>query len=164
MPNLRKPASLPTPLHLLELNIISAQDLHAVTRGMQTYAVAWAHPRSKLSTRVDADGRGNPTWNDKFVFRIDDDFLRSDTSAFMIEIFCVRFFRDAPVGSVRVLLSSLFPSSSLPPPAASSSHHLPTRFVALQVLIPPCMSSSLCYMYILIEFFIDRSRREINLV
>ncbi|KAF6141017.1 hypothetical protein GIB67_006462, partial [Kingdonia uniflora] len=33
------------------------------------YAVAWVHPRRKLSTRLDTDGHVNPTWNDKFVFR-----------------------------------------------------------------------------------------------
>lgn len=126
-------------LHLLELNIISAQDLHPVTQSMHTYAVAWVNPRSKLSTRVDADGHANPTWNDKFVFRIDDDFLRSDTSAVVVDVFSSRFFRDTPVGSVRVLLSSLFPSSALPQPGSSSPHQaVPVRFVALQVLISAC--------------------------
>ncbi|KAF8394230.1 hypothetical protein HHK36_020437 [Tetracentron sinense] len=97
---------------------------------MRTYAVASVHPERKLSTRVDTHGHTNPTWNDKFVFRVDDDFLRSDTSAVMIDIYAVRFFRDARVGTVRVLIGNLIPPSAKP-------HHNPSmRFVALQVRRP----------------------------
>ncbi|KAG4933385.1 hypothetical protein JHK87_047387 [Glycine soja] len=39
---------------LLELNVISAQDLAQMDRSMQTYAVAWIDPDHKLSTRVDS--------------------------------------------------------------------------------------------------------------
>lgn len=53
---------------LLELNVISAQDLAQMDRSMQTYAVAWIDPDHKLSTRVDSQGGTNLTWNDKFVF------------------------------------------------------------------------------------------------
>lgn len=131
MPN--RPAAAPAgaqPFHLLELNVISAQDLHAVGGSMHTYAVAWVSPETKLSTRVDKEGHSSPTWNDKFVFRISDGFLHCDTSAVMVEIYCVKFFRDAHVGTVRVLLSNLLPaiSSNAPP-----RHIVPTRFVALQV-------------------------------
>ncbi|KAG4930619.1 hypothetical protein JHK82_047690 [Glycine max] len=49
---------------LLELNVISAQDLAQMDRSMQTYAVAWIDPDHKLSTRVDSQGGTNPTWND----------------------------------------------------------------------------------------------------
>jgi len=59
---------------LLELNVISAQDLAQMDRSMQTYAVAWIDPDHKLSTRVDSQGGTNPTWNDKFVFWVDKDF------------------------------------------------------------------------------------------
>lgn len=122
------------PFQLLELNIISAQDLSPVSRSMRAYAVAWVHPNRKLSTRVDAHGRNNPTWNDKFVFRVDEEFLRSDTSAVMIEIFALHWFRDMHVGTVRVLVGNL-----IPPPSKSrhqSSKSLGMRFVALQVRRP----------------------------
>lgn len=118
------------PFHLLELNVISAQDLHAVGGSMHTYAVAWVSPETKLSTRVDKEGHNSPTWNDKFVFRISDDFLHCDTSAVMVEIYCVKFFWDAHVGTVRVLLSNLLPAISSD---ALLRHIVPTRFVALQV-------------------------------
>lgn len=126
------------PFQLLELNIISAQDLANVSRSMRTYAVAWVHPDRKLSTRVDTHGDNNPTWNDKFVFRVDEEFLFSDTSAVMIEIYALHWFRDVHVGTVRVLVGNLIPT----PPRFRSHHHgnnqpqVGMRFVALQVRRP----------------------------
>ncbi|KAF7849179.1 hypothetical protein BT93_L1152 [Corymbia citriodora subsp. variegata] len=123
------------PFQLLEMNVISAQDLAMVTRTMRTYAVAWVHPDRKLSTRVDYHGRNNPTWNDKFVFRVDEEFLRSDTSGVMIEIYAKHWFRDVLVGRVRVLVGHLV----TPPPQPYSfrrQRHVGMRFVALQVRRP----------------------------
>ncbi|KAK3414804.1 hypothetical protein EUGRSUZ_H00123 [Eucalyptus grandis] len=121
------------PFQLLEVNIISAQDLRSVSRSMRSYAVVWVHPDRKLSTRVDTRGRRNPTWNDKFVFRVDEEFLRCDTSAVMIEIYAVHWFRDVLVGTIRLLVSNL-----LPPPSRPFRHqrHIGMRFVALQVRRP----------------------------
>ncbi|KAF8014335.1 hypothetical protein BT93_H0240 [Corymbia citriodora subsp. variegata] len=121
------------PFQLLEVNIISAQDLRSVSRSMRSYAVVWVHPDRKLSTRVDTRGRCNPTWNDKFVFRVDEEFLRCDTSAVMIEIYAVHWFKDVLVGTIRVLVSNL-----LPPPSRPFRHqqHIGMRFVALQVRRP----------------------------
>ncbi|KAI3857912.1 hypothetical protein MKW92_002355 [Papaver armeniacum] len=118
------------PFQLLEINLISAQDLARVGKGMKTYAVAWVHPERKLSTRVDSHGHTDPTWNDKFVFRVDDAFLQSDTSAVMIEIYSVRMFRDVCVGIVRVLVGNLIP------PSARNQNNSGMRFVALQVRRP----------------------------
>lgn len=116
------------PFQLLEINIISAQDLEPVSKKMKTYATAWVHPTRKLSTRVDEEGNNNPTWNDKFVFRVDEEFLRQDSSAVMIEIRSGgRWFGDALVGTVRVLVGNLIP------PPVRHHHHLGMRFVALQV-------------------------------
>jgi len=114
-----------TPHQLLELNLISAQDLAKVSKSMKTYAMAWVHPDRKLTTRVDANGGTNPTWNDKFVFRVDNRFLHSDTSAIMIEIYALHWFRDVHVGTVRVLVGNLIPPHN--------QNHLGMRFVALQV-------------------------------
>ncbi|KAI4345898.1 hypothetical protein L6164_012984 [Bauhinia variegata] len=119
------------PFQLLELNVISAQDLARVSRSMRTYAVAWVHPDRKLSTRVDTHGINNPTWNDKFVFRVDDEFLYSYTSAIMIDIYALHWFRDIHVGTVRVPVSNLIP----PPSKPFTNTHAPLgmRFLALQV-------------------------------
>ncbi|KAG5566189.1 hypothetical protein RHGRI_001954 [Rhododendron griersonianum] len=118
----------PSPFHLLEITIISAQDLAPVSKSMRTYAVVWVQPERKLTTRVDhRGGHANPTWNDKFVFRIDEDFLNSDTSAVMVEIYTVSWFRDNLVGNVKVLISNLIP------PFARVHNNFGTRFVALQV-------------------------------
>ncbi|OWM63280.1 uncharacterized protein LOC116192580 [Punica granatum] len=123
------------PFQLLELNIISAQDLAPVTRSMRTYAVAWVHPDRKLSTRVDASGHTNPSWNDKFVFRVDDEFLESDTSAIMIEIYAVHWFKDVQVGTVRVLIDNVVP---ILPTGRPFWHqrYVGMEFVALQVRRP----------------------------
>ncbi|CAL0316742.1 unnamed protein product [Lupinus luteus] len=119
------------PFQLLELNVISAQDLAPVGRSMRTYAVAWVHPDRKLSTRVDTEGHTNPTWNDKFVFRVNEEFLHADTSAIMVEIYALHWFKDIHVGTVRVLVANLIP----PPSKPFNNNHAPSgmRFVALQV-------------------------------
>ncbi|XP_061995263.1 uncharacterized protein LOC133713164 [Rosa rugosa] len=125
--------SILNPFQLLELNVISAQDLAPVSRSMRTYAIAWVHPDRKLSTRVDTHGHNNPTWNDKFVFRVDEDFLHEDTSAVMIEIYALHWFKDVHVGTIRVLVGNLIPT-----PVKPHHHHpqLGMRFVALQVRRP----------------------------
>ncbi|GAU23809.1 hypothetical protein TSUD_27180 [Trifolium subterraneum] len=97
---------------------------------MRTYAVAWVHPDRKLSTRVDTQGHTNPTWNDKFVFRVDENFLYNDTSAIMIEIYALHWFKDIHVGTIRVLVGNL-----IPPPSGDRAP-LGMRFVALQVRRP----------------------------
>ncbi|KAL8479681.1 hypothetical protein ACS0TY_026558 [Phlomoides rotata] len=115
---------------LLEINIISAQDLEPVSKKMKTYATACMNPKRKLSSCVDAEGHTNPTWNDKFVFRVEEEFLRRDTSAVMIEIYADHWFRDILIGTVRVLVGNL-----VPPPDIRSQHngYIGMRFVALQV-------------------------------
>ncbi|KAJ1432323.1 C2 domain [Sesbania bispinosa] len=100
---------------LLELNVISAQDLAPVGRSMRTYAVAWIDPDRKLSTRVDSEGGTNPTWNDKFVFRIDEDFLYDDTSTITIDIYALHWFRDIHVGTAHVLAEDIIPPQSSRP-------------------------------------------------
>ncbi|KAA8548885.1 hypothetical protein F0562_000569 [Nyssa sinensis] len=124
--------SILKPFQLLEINVISAQDLEPVSKNMRTYATAWVHPIRKLTTRVDNEGRNNPTWNDKFVFRVDEEFLCADTSAVMIEIYAVHWFRDCHVGTVRILVGNLIP----PLDRQHHQYHGGMRFVALQVRRP----------------------------
>lgn len=96
--------------HLLEINLISAQGLKPpssnLRRRLQTYAIAWVDPAFKLRTRPDPIGGENPTWNEKFFFRVTPDFLRGDTSAVSVEIYAAGCFSDPLVGTVRFLLSS----------------------------------------------------------
>ncbi|XP_038695750.1 uncharacterized protein LOC119992969 isoform X2 [Tripterygium wilfordii] len=93
---------------------------------MRTYAVVWVHPERKLTTRVDQSGYFNPTWNEKFVFRVDNVFLDDKESSIMVEIYAVAWLRDVLIGSVRVLISNLFDSD-----LGSNM-----RFTALQVRRP----------------------------
>ncbi|KAE8735993.1 Auxin-responsive protein IAA13, putative isoform 1 [Hibiscus syriacus] len=127
--------SVSAPFQLLEINMISAQDLEPVCRRkMKTYAVAWVHSDRKLSTRIDTQGHTNPTWNDKFVFRVDNEFIQRDTSAVMIEIYAVHWFRDIHVGSVQAIVGNLIQ------PDSQRRHRqeieLGMQFVALQVWRP----------------------------
>ncbi|CAN0903299.1 Protein SRC2 [Linum grandiflorum] len=121
------------PFQLLEINVISAQDLAPVSKSMKTYAVVWVHPERKLSTKVDQGGNTNPQWNEKFVFRVDDTFLNSESSSIMIEIYAAAWLRDVQIGSVRVLISNLFPSGSNGNNGGSAAK---MRFVALQIRRP----------------------------
>ncbi|KAK8709729.1 hypothetical protein V6N13_060737 [Hibiscus sabdariffa] len=104
-------SGLKTSFQLLELIVISAQDLEPICnhRKMKTYAVAWVHPGRKLSTRIDHQGHTNPTWNDKFTFRVDEEFFSRDTSAIMVEIYATHWLRHVHVGTVRVMIKNLVP-------------------------------------------------------
>ncbi|KAE9621220.1 hypothetical protein Lal_00000669 [Lupinus albus] len=99
---------------LLELNVISGQDLALVSRSMQTYAVVWIDPDHKLSTRVDPEGHNNPAWNDKFVFQVEEDFFYDETSLITIDIYALHWFKDIHVGTAEVLAGDLFPPPSEP--------------------------------------------------
>ncbi|KAL2325328.1 hypothetical protein Fmac_024386 [Flemingia macrophylla] len=119
---------LAAPFQLLEVNVISAQDLAPVSKSIKAYAVAWVNPERKLTTQIDPDGHNNPTWNEKFVFRVDEEFLNADDSTIMIEIYSSTWLRDVLIGTVGVLVANLLPRSS----ARKSK----IRFVALQVRRP----------------------------
>ncbi|KAK9757875.1 hypothetical protein RND81_01G192300 [Saponaria officinalis] len=125
------PPSAPTPSqqppqkpsHLLEINLISAQNLKQPStnlRRLQTYAVVYIDSNFKLRTRVDHVGAENPTWNDKFIFRVSDDFLRRETSAVTVDIFAVGVIKDALLGSVRFLISNVI--------STSIQRHIPAFF------------------------------------
>ncbi|KAJ1281635.1 hypothetical protein BS78_04G320600 [Paspalum vaginatum] len=101
---------LPPP-HLLEVTVISAQDLHRrrLGRRVRAYAVAWADPAHKLRTAMDRAGGAAPTWNDRFLFRVDDAFLRSDTAAVTVEVRGARGLglgADPVLGFTRIVVST----------------------------------------------------------
>ncbi|KAE8679545.1 F-box/kelch-repeat protein [Hibiscus syriacus] len=79
---------------------------------MKTYALAWIDSAVKLSTCIDRVGGENPTWNDKFLFRVSPEFLYSETSGISIEIFADGIFRDTLVGTVRLLVGNIIRNGS----------------------------------------------------
>lgn len=97
------------PLKLLEIKIISAQDLPPVSKMLRTFAVAYVHPDHKLTTRIDHRGHTNPTWNYKVAFHVDDKFLKQESSAVTIEIYNLAWLRDLPIGTTRLLINNLAP-------------------------------------------------------
>ncbi|XP_010914471.1 uncharacterized protein [Elaeis guineensis] len=97
---------------LLEINLISAQSLKPPfrLRHVQAYAVAWVEPAFKVRTLVDRTGGENPTWNDKFIFRVPSGFLANDsTSTVAVEIYAAagRILPDPLLGTVRLLVGNL---------------------------------------------------------
>ncbi|KAG2654902.1 uncharacterized protein LOC120653777 [Panicum virgatum] len=97
------------PLHLLEVTVISAQDLHRrrLSRRVRTYAVAWADEAHKLRTDVDRTDGAVPTWNDRFLFRVDDAFLRSDMATVTVEVRGARSLGgDSVLGLTRIVVST----------------------------------------------------------
>ncbi|CAI9759253.1 unnamed protein product [Fraxinus pennsylvanica] len=116
------------PFKLLEITIISAQDLAPVSKMLRTFAVAYVHPDHKLTTKVDHKGHTNPTWNYKVVFLVDDAFLKSENPAVTIEIYNVAWLRDLPIGTTHL------PISNLLPPLVQKNQC--SRQVALQICRP----------------------------
>ncbi|XP_047164393.1 uncharacterized protein LOC124833877 [Vigna umbellata] len=114
------------PYQLIEINVISAQDLPQVSKPVRAYAVGWVHPDRRLTTQVDHEGNTNPTWDEKFVFRVDDHLLNSDNAVIMMEIYAQTWLSPVLIGTVAVHVSNLLPKSRKPKP----------RFVALQILRP----------------------------
>ncbi|CAI9106585.1 OLC1v1005773C1 [Oldenlandia corymbosa var. corymbosa] len=96
---------------VLEINLVSAQGLKVCSKSKtETYAVVWVEDSSKkLRTRTDYLGGKNPTWNDKFLFRVSSEFFNSPTAAFNVEIYTVghHIFKDSLVGTARCLVSNL---------------------------------------------------------
>ncbi|XP_047078370.1 uncharacterized protein LOC124688780 [Lolium rigidum] len=113
----------PAPLHLLEVTVISAQDLHRkkLGRRVRAYAVAWTDGAArKLRTDVDLAGGADPTWNDRFLFRVDAEFLRSETAAVAVEVRAAGgvLGRDAVLGRTRIVVSTFVrPSRSAVAPS-----------------------------------------------
>ncbi|KAK8480344.1 hypothetical protein V6N13_022026 [Hibiscus sabdariffa] len=97
---------------------------------MKTYALASIDSDVKLRTSIDRVGGQNPTWNDKFLFRVSREFLYSETSGISIEIFADGIFRDTLVGTVWLLVGNLL---------RTGSSYIPLRipsFSAVQVHRP----------------------------
>ncbi|KAJ9164427.1 hypothetical protein P3X46_024004 [Hevea brasiliensis] len=85
---------------IMEINLISAQFLGRGRKSslMQTYLVVHLNRKQMLTSRIDKEGHDSPTWNDKFIFVVDE----------YGDIFRVRrFVKDKRIGVVRVLLDNL---------------------------------------------------------
>ncbi|XP_009792812.1 uncharacterized protein [Nicotiana sylvestris] len=135
--------------HILEITLISAQDLSPVCKSLRTYALTWVNPNRKRTTRVDNQGHSNPTWNDKFSFRVDDEFLNSESSAVHVEIYTVSWFRDILVGTVKVLLNNLI-----------NPFDRSKKFVALQIRRPSGNPQGILNLGVAL---IDKSKRSMPL-
>ncbi|XVF42364.1 hypothetical protein PTKIN_Ptkin01aG0356100 [Pterospermum kingtungense] len=118
---------------ILEINLVSAEDLAPVSKNMKTYAIAWVQPDRKLATGVDQTGGTNPTWNEKLMFHVDDKFLNSEDATIAVEIYAAAWVKDALIGYVNVLINDIFHLRSVTDTKSSNST---TRTVTLQVRRP----------------------------
>lgn len=104
------------PFQLLELSLISAQDLAPgpknFSKTLKTYAVTWINPDRKLRTGTDRNGNNNPNWNQKFIFRVDNDLMDSDSASVMVEIYAAGWIKPTLIASVSVLIRDLIPPSA----------------------------------------------------
>lgn len=97
---------------LLEIKVISANDLPPVARMLRTYVVACLDHDNRSHTAVDRHGSTNPTWNHKFSFYVDYRFLNSKTSEIKFEIYNVAWLRDLPMGTTSLVIGTIFPALS----------------------------------------------------
>ncbi|GMI88820.1 hypothetical protein like AT3G04360 [Hibiscus trionum] len=123
----------PTHSRFLEINIVSAEDLAPVSKNMKTYAVVWVKPDEKLATGVDQRGGTDPTWNDRFTFKVDDKFVNSEDSKIVVEIYAAAWVKDALVGSVNVLINDIFHLRSV---TEATINNNASRTVTLQIRRP----------------------------
>ncbi|XWS42606.1 hypothetical protein CRYUN_Cryun16bG0028300 [Craigia yunnanensis] len=125
----------PSPTHsrILEINLISAEDLILVSKNMKTYAVAWVQVDRKLATGVDQIGGTDPTWNEKFLFRVDDKFLNSEDATIVVEIYAAAWVKDALIGYANVLIKDIFHLRSV---TNAKTNNSATRTVTLQIRRP----------------------------
>ncbi|PHT33150.1 hypothetical protein CQW23_29487 [Capsicum baccatum] len=145
----------PNSNHVLEITLISAQDLSPVCKSLRTYALAWVNPNRKRTTRVDNQGHTNPNWNDKFSFRVDDEFLNSESSAVHVEIYTVSWFRDILVGTVKVVLDNL-----INPLDRINNQNQNKKFVALQIRKPSGNPQGILNMGVAL---VDKTKRSLPL-
>lgn len=103
---------------LLEINVISAHDLPPMAKMLRTYVLARINADHKLKTPVDHKGHINPSWSHKMVFRVDEKFLRSNSSAITFEIYNVAWLRDLPIGTSRLPIQNILNSNSASKPLA----------------------------------------------
>ncbi|KAE8712163.1 putative Plasmodesmata-located protein 2 [Hibiscus syriacus] len=125
----------PSPTHsrILEMNLVSAEELASVSKNMKTYAVVWIKPDEKLATGVDQKGGTDPTWNERFTFKFDDKFLNSEDAKIVVEIYAAAWVKDALVGSVNVLFNDIFHLRSV---ADAKTNNSTRRTVTLQIRRP----------------------------
>ncbi|KAG8380404.1 hypothetical protein BUALT_Bualt06G0011800 [Buddleja alternifolia] len=71
-----------------------------------------------------------PTWNDKFLFRVSDEFISGDTTAVSIEIYAVGYIKDFLIGTVHFILSN---TTSLQVQSASERSIRTPSYSAVQI-------------------------------
>ncbi|KAG5235730.1 BON1-associated protein [Salix suchowensis] len=81
------------------------------SKPMQTYVVAYIDPMEKAVSRVDRTGNRNPTWNDKFVFSVDEDSSIGVVHVLLEDLLkingknCMAFLVRNPSGEPRELIN-----------------------------------------------------------
>lgn len=104
------------PLKLLEINVISANDLPPMGKMLRTYVLARVNSDQIMKTSVDHKGNTNPSWNHKMVFRVDEKFLQRHSSAITFEIYNVAWLRDLPMGTTRFPIQNILNNNSIMKP------------------------------------------------
>ncbi|EXB88790.1 hypothetical protein L484_001120 [Morus notabilis] len=91
---------------VVDAKTLARQLEHCSARVRVLLPVVWIDPKQKLRSRVNVGGFKNPTWNDKFVFAVDDKMLENwSTAQLVFEFYYVRRFgKDRLVGTSRVFL------------------------------------------------------------
>nr|XP_017233582.1 PREDICTED: uncharacterized protein LOC108207660 [Daucus carota subsp. sativus] len=107
-----------TPYKLLEVNVISAHDLPCTAKTLRTYVSARVNDDHNQKTPLDHKGHINPSWNHKMVFRVDEKFMRSRSSAITFEIYNVAWLRDLPIGTTRLPIQNVLNNNSAMKPMA----------------------------------------------
>ncbi|KAF3650622.1 putative F-box/kelch-repeat protein-like, partial [Capsicum annuum] len=94
------------PSQILEINLISAQSLKSPDTKMRSFANLRHTCDSSIhqASFQDRQCDGNPTWNDKFLFRVPPEFISCETSGVSIEIYAIGYIKDFLVGTVRLLI------------------------------------------------------------
>ncbi|PPR86034.1 hypothetical protein GOBAR_AA34655 [Gossypium barbadense] len=120
---------------ILEVTLLSAEDLLEVYKTMKTYAIVWVQPDRKLATGIDQTGGTHPAWNEKFSFRVDDKFLSSEDDAkIFVEIYEAAWVKDALVGCVNANINDIFHLCSVTD--SKINNNSTARTVTLQVRRP----------------------------
>ncbi|GMI65632.1 hypothetical protein like AT3G04360 [Hibiscus trionum] len=116
------------PSGILEVTLVSAQDLPSVSKNMKTYAVVWLEndEDNKQATNVDQAGGTNPRWNHAFTFRAGGKFLNSEDAAISVEVCAAAWDKDATIGYVNVPIRDILemPSSVVTDATGTASFKL----------------------------------------
>ncbi|KAH6799933.1 hypothetical protein C2S52_000397 [Perilla frutescens var. hirtella] len=95
-----------------EITIVSAKNLPDIRRLGRIKAYAQVSLNGEYGTMhetsTDREGDTNPTWNFRFVYNIDESYLRRSGKDVVVKLFCERTLGDKLLGQVIIPIESLF--------------------------------------------------------